>query len=171
MFAYAGTAGMRLRIDGAETQVRRPKTNGPGRRAFVSGKKKQNTVKTTTVSDGQGRGRVRPGRMVDEGYRGLANEFPDQISAPPTKPKGDAPLGEQYAWREMRRRQSSQRICVEHANAELRQWCPLQRYTGPREDCVATHQAIASLVSDRSARRPTRRKPSTEFVLARQAAC
>ena len=66
---------------------------------------------------------------VDKGYRGLANEFPDQISAPPKKPKGDAPLGKQYAWREMRRRQSSERICVEHANAELRQWRPLQRST------------------------------------------
>jgi hypothetical protein len=29
-----------------------------------------------------------------------------------------------------RRRQSSQRIAVEHANAELRQWRPLQRWTG-----------------------------------------
>ncbi|MET7848507.1 transposase family protein [Streptomyces avermitilis] len=198
MFAYAEAAGIRLRIDGAETQVRRPKAGRPGRRAFVSGKKKQNTIKTTTISDGQGRllwsGADRPGRMhdqtamrtegiaeqfrlhpkvtaeVDEGYRGLANEFPDQISAPPKKPKGDALPGEQYAWREMRRRQSSERICVEHANAELRQWRPLQRYTGPRENYAATHRGIASLVSDRSARRPTRRKPSTELVPARQAA-
>ncbi|CAM5687279.1 transposase family protein [Streptomyces griseorubiginosus] len=199
VFAYAEAAGIRLRIDGAETQVRHPKAGRPGRRAFISGKKKQNTIKTTTISDGQGRllwsGADRPGRMhdqtamrtegiaeqfrlrpkvtaeVDEGYRGLANEFPDQISAPPKKPKDDAPLSEQYAWREMRRRQSSQRICVEHANAELRQWRPLQRYTGPREDYAATHHGIASLVSDHSARRPTHCKPSTELVLARQAAC
>ncbi|MFJ9683654.1 transposase [Streptomyces sp. NPDC101194] len=108
---------------------------------------------------------------VDEGYRGLANEFPDQVSAPPKKPKDDAPLGEQYAWREIRRRQSSERICVEHANAELRQWCPLQRYTGRRDDYAETHRAIASLISDRSARRATHRKPSTELVLARQATC
>nr|WP_328727403.1 transposase family protein [Streptomyces sp. NBC_00259] len=109
-------------------------------------------MKTTTVSDGQGRllwsGADRPGRMhdqtalrtegiaeqfqlrpevgaeVDEGYRGLANEFPDQASAPPRKPKDDAPLGDQYAWREMRRRQSSDRICAEHTHAELRQWRP-----------------------------------------------
>ncbi|MGW1429281.1 HAD family hydrolase [Streptomyces sp. NPDC002431] len=53
------------------------------------------------------------------------------------------------------------------AGAGLRQWRPLQRYTGPREDYAETHAAIASLVSDRSARRPARRKPSTEFVLAR----
>ncbi|MFB7919586.1 transposase family protein [Streptomyces sp. NPDC056061] len=199
VFAYAEAEGIRLRIDGAETQVRRPKANRPGRRAFVSGKKKQNTIKTTTISDGQGRllwsGADRPGRMhdqtamrtegiteqlrlhprataeVDEGYRGLANEFPDQVSAPPKKPKDDAPLGEQYAWREIRRRQSSERICVEHANAELRQWCPLQRYTGRRDDYAETHRAIASLISDRSARRATHRKPSTELVLARQATC
>ncbi|WP_442805781.1 helix-turn-helix domain-containing protein [Streptomyces sp. NBC_01341] len=44
VFAYAEAAGIRLRIDGAETQVRRPKAGGPGRRAFVSGKKKQNTT-------------------------------------------------------------------------------------------------------------------------------
>ncbi|MFF2331194.1 MULTISPECIES: transposase family protein [unclassified Streptomyces] len=42
----------------------------PGRKAFVSGKKKQNTIKTTTFSDHQGRtlfsGVVRPGRMHDQ---------------------------------------------------------------------------------------------------------
>nr|WP_257019360.1 transposase family protein [Streptomyces sp. TLI_235] len=119
VFAYAEAEGITLRIDGTETQVRRPKANRPGRRTFVSGKKKQNTVKTTTVSDGQGRllwsGADRPGRMhdqtavrtegiaeqfrlhpqvkakVDEGYRGLANEFPEQVSAPPKKPKEDMP--------------------------------------------------------------------------------
>ncbi|MEV6747508.1 transposase family protein [Streptomyces sp. NPDC051080] len=199
VFAYAEAEAITLRIDGAETKVRRPKANPPGRRAFVSGKKKQNTIKTTTVSDGQGRllwsGADRPGRMhdqtamrtegiaepfrlcpkvraeVDEGYRGLANEFPAQVSAPPKKPKDDAPLGEQYAWREMRRRQSSARNCVEHATAELRQWRPLQRYTGRREDYAEAHAAIASLISDRSARRATRRRPSTELVLARQPAC
>jgi hypothetical protein len=115
--------------------------------------------------------RLKVGAEVDEGYRGLANEFPDQVSAPPKKPKDDAPLGEQYAWRETRRRQSSHRICVEHTNAELRQWHPLQRYTGRRENYAETHLAIAALVSDRSARRATRRKPSTRLVLPRQATC
>ncbi|MBN0042699.1 hypothetical protein JS756_00940 [Streptomyces actuosus] len=71
----------------------------------------------------------------------------------------------------MRRRQSSQRICVEHADAAVRQRRVLQRYTGSHEDYAVTHQAIASSVPDRSARRPTRRKPTTELVLARQAAC
>jgi hypothetical protein len=193
VFAYAEAEGVTLRIDGTETQVRRPKAHRPGRCAFVSGKKKQNTIKTTTISDGQGRtlwsGADRPGRMhdqtamriegiaeqlrlhpdvkveVDEGYRGLANEFPDQVSAPPKKPTAeDAPLGEQYAWREMRRRQSSARICVEHANAEHKQWRSLQRFIGRRENYAATHRAVAGLVSDRAAQRTTCYKPSTELV-------
>ncbi|WP_431045398.1 transposase family protein [Streptomyces sp. P1-3] len=199
VFAYADTESVTLRIDGMETQVRRPSAHRPGRRAFVSGKHKQNTIKTTTISDGQGRtlwsGADRPGRMhdqtamrtegiaeqfrlhprvraeVDEGYRGLANEFPNQVSAPPKKPKNEAPLGEQHAWREQRRRQSSARVCVEHANAEHRHWRPLQRFTGCRETYAETHRAVAVLVSDRAARRATFRKPSTELVLARRTAC
>ncbi|MEU9800352.1 transposase family protein [Streptomyces sp. NPDC051000] len=201
VFAYAAAENITLRVDGTETQVRRPKAHYPGRRAFVSGKRRQNTIKTTTISDQQGRtlwsGAVRPGRMhdqtavrtegiadqlrqhptvkaeVDEGYRGLANEFPDQISAPPRKPKGidNALLTERYGWREMRRRQSSNRICVEHANAEHRQGRPLQRYTGRREGYGETHRAIAGLVSDRAAKRATLHKPSTELALVRAMAC
>lgn len=200
VFAYAEAEQVTLRIDGMETQVRRPQANRPGRRIFVSGKRRQNIIKTTTISDGQGRtlwsGAERPGRMhdqtamrtegiaeqfhrhpdvkveVDDGYRGLANEFPDQVSAPPRKPKDleDGPVTERYGWREKKRRQSSRRICVEHANAEVRQWRPLQRYTGRRENYGETHTAIASLVSDRAAKRPTRPRPSTELVLVR-AAC
>lgn len=199
VFAYAEAEQVTLRIDGMETQVRRPQAGRPGRRAFVSGKRKQNTIKTTTISDGQGRtlfsGAERPGRMhdqtalrtegiaeqfhrhpgvraeVDDGYRGLANEFPRQISAPPKKPKGfaadDGPLTEQYGWREAKRRQSSARICVEHANAEHRQWRPLQRFTGRREAYGETHRAVAALVSDRAARRATKTQTSKELVLAR----
>ncbi|MFE1532515.1 transposase family protein [Streptomyces albidoflavus] len=102
LFAYADAEGVRLRIDGTEVRVRRPRAGRPGRKAFVSGKEKQSTIKTTTFSDGQGRtllsGVVRPGRThdlttvrtegvaeqfrqypevkakVDEGCRGPANE-------------------------------------------------------------------------------------------------
>lgn len=109
---------------------------------------------------------------VDEGCRGLAKEFPEQISAPPRKPKGDdGPLGERCAWREMRRRQSSRRICVEHANAEQKQWRPLPSFLGRRESYAATHRAVAALVSDRAAQRPTRRKPCTELVPVTTMAC
>ncbi|MFF4602751.1 transposase family protein [Streptomyces sp. NPDC001339] len=175
---------MTLRIDATEPQAHRP-----GRCAFVPGKKKQNTYQTTTISNSQGRtlwsGAARPGRMHDqkavrtegiaeqlrlhpkvkaEGYRGLANAFPDQVSGPPKKPKDDALLGEQHTWREQRRHQFSRRICVEHANAEHKQWRPLQRFLGRRELSPATHRAVAGLVSDRAAQRATHPRPSTELV-------
>jgi DDE superfamily endonuclease len=181
VFAYAQAEGVQLRIDGTEVQVRRPRANRPGRRAFVSGKRKQNTIKTTTISDGRGRtlwaGAVRPGRMhdqtavrsdgiedlfrqhptvrakVDAGYRGLAKTFPDQVHAPPRTPGKHTPPEQLAAWETARKQQSSQRICVEHANAELKQWRPLQRYLGRREFYAETHMAVASLVSDRAARR------------------
>jgi hypothetical protein len=105
---------------------------------------------------------------VDEGYRGLASEFPGQVSAPPRKPKnlGEGAITEQYGWRQAKRRQSSRRIAVEHANAELRQWRPLQRWTGRRQDYAETHCSIAGLVSDRAAKRAARHRPSTELVPA-----
>ena len=69
VFAYAEVEGITLRIDATEVQVRRPKAKRPGRKAFISGKKKQNTEKATMISDGQGRtlwlGAIRPGRMHD----------------------------------------------------------------------------------------------------------
>ncbi|MFH9984029.1 transposase [Streptomyces sp. NPDC017179] len=117
--------------------------------------------------------RIHPGvkAKVDSGYRGLAKEFPGQVSAPPKKPRHEACDGDKHAWREVRRRQSSARICVEHTNAGLRQWAPLRRFTGRRETYAETHLAIASLVSDRSAHRATHRRTSTDLVLVRDTAC
>jgi hypothetical protein len=181
LFAYADACGVELRLDASETQVRRPRAHRLGRRAFVSGKRKQNTIKTTTCSDGQGRtlwcGAVRPGRMhdqtavktegiaallgqhptvkvhVDEGYRGLAKAFPEQVAAPPRKPPRDAPAPAVAAWRQARTEQSSQRICVEHAIAEHKQWRSLQRWIGRREYFGETYLAVAGVVSDRATRR------------------
>ena len=181
VFAYAASEGVTLRIDGTEVQVRRPSPGRPGRRAFVSGKKKQNTKKATVITDQAGAtlwtGAFRPGRMhdqtalktdgicdllerfpqvkakVDAGYRGLARQFPNQVCAPPLKPKAGAPPEEAARWEHSRKTQSSQRICVEHANAEHKQWRSLQRYTGRRDYYDQTHLAIAGLVSDRAAAR------------------
>jgi hypothetical protein len=181
VFAYAAAEGVRLRADGTEVQVRRPRASRPGRRAFVSGKKKQNTMKPTAISDDQGRllwlGAIRPGRMhdvtalrtegiedllgnypdvrieVDSGYPGLARDFGEQVTAPPKKPKKDASPEQVAIWEARRKQQSSQRICVEHAIAEPKQWRPLQRYIGRREYFEQTALAIAGLVSDRCAAR------------------
>ncbi|WP_236572943.1 transposase [Streptomyces sp. GS7] len=81
VFAYV-EEGVDLRMDGAKTQVRRPQAGRPGRRAFVSGKRRQNIIKTTTISDGQGRtllsDGVRPGRTHDQSAlrtEGIAEQF------------------------------------------------------------------------------------------------
>jgi hypothetical protein len=170
-----------LRADGTEVQVRRPAAGRPGRRAFVSGKKKQNTIKATAISDGAGRllwlGAFRPGRRhdvtalrtegiedllrrhpgvsaeVDSGYQGLARDFPGQVSAPPKKPGKDASPEDTAGWQTRRKAQSSARICIEHAIAEPRQWRSLQRWTGRRDQFKDTALAIAGLVSDRRAER------------------
>lgn len=181
VFAYARARGVELRLDGTEVRVRRPKAGRAGRKAFVSGKMRQNTKKATVVTDEKGRtvwtGAFRPGRMhdqtavntegirdlferypevkakVDSGYRGLAKQFPDQVQTPPKNPGKDATAEDVATWEQARKQQSSERICVEHANAEHKQWRPLQRYIGRREYYDETHLAIAGLVSDRTAER------------------
>jgi hypothetical protein len=113
VFGCAAAEGVRLRFDGTEIRVRRPRAGRPGRKAFVSGKAKQNTIKTTVASDAHGGllwcGATRPGRMhdltaartegidalidaypevevlVDTGYQGLARDHPDQVTAPPLR--------------------------------------------------------------------------------------
>jgi len=180
VFAYAAAQGVKLRIDGTEVQVRRPPAGRPGRRTFVSGKK-QNIIKAAAVSDGRGRllwlGAFRPGRMhdvtalrtdgiedlprrypdvqaeVDAGYQGLARDFPGQVNAPPKKPRKDAPAEETASWEQRRHQQSSERICIEHAIAEPKQWRSLHRWTGRREYFEDTALAVAGLVSDRAAER------------------
>jgi DDE superfamily endonuclease/Helix-turn-helix of DDE superfamily endonuclease len=179
VFAYAAARGIRLRLDGSEIQVRRPKAHRPGRRAFVSGKKKQNTIKFTKVCDQRGRTLAdvtfRPGRMhdqtalqtdgiddlleqfpdvgceMDAGYRGLHRDHPGQVSVPPKKPGKDAAPEVTGAWEQARHAQSSRRICVEHAIAGSKHWRPLQRWIGRRADLPETVRAIGSLVSDRAA--------------------
>jgi hypothetical protein len=179
VFAYAAAEGLTVRLDGTEIQVRRPKANRPGRRAFVSGKKKQNTIKATIASDARGRpmwaGATRPGRMhdqtamrtegidelieqyphvkflVDSGYRGLAKGHPDQVIAPPLKPKKDATPEQVATYQAQRKTQSSQRIPAEHAIALIKWWRPLQRYTGRRGTLPDIIQAVAGLAADRAA--------------------
>jgi hypothetical protein len=57
---------------------------------------------------------------ADEGYRALANQFPDQMSAAPrtTKNLGEAAITEHYGQRQAKPHRCSPRIAVEHANAE-----------------------------------------------------
>lgn len=179
VFAYAAANNVTLRMDGSEIQVRRPRANRPGRRAFVSGKKKQNTIKFTKWCDERGRtlldSTFRPGRMHDQtalqtdgvddlldqfptveceadaGYRGLHRDHPGQVHVPPPKPGKDADAEQVAAWDIARHDQSSTRICVEHANADSKHWRSLQRWIGRRCDLAETITAVGSLISDRAA--------------------
>lgn len=85
VFASAAAEGIQLRLDVTQTQVRRPRANRAGRRAFVSGKSKQNTHQDHHLSDGHGRtlwaGRcagphARPDHRQDRGHPGPAGPAP-----------------------------------------------------------------------------------------------
>jgi hypothetical protein len=83
---FAQAEGVRLRLDGTEIQVPRPAAHRPGRRRYVSGKKRQNTHKCRVASDSEGRplwaGTHLPGRQDDqtvlktEGIEDLIIQFP-----------------------------------------------------------------------------------------------
>jgi hypothetical protein len=89
--------------------------------------------------------------LVDAGYQGLARDHRDKVSAPPLKLRPGASPEQQTDWEHNRKHQSSQRIAVEHTIAELKWWRVLQRFTGRRELLPETINAIAGLVSDKSA--------------------
>ncbi|MFJ6382654.1 transposase family protein [Kitasatospora sp. NPDC092039] len=179
VFAYAQAEGVVLRLDATEVQVRRPASHRGGRRAFVSGKKKQNTMKATIVADERGRtlwaGNLRPGRMhdttairgegiddlfhqfpkvevlLDDGYLGLRRDHPGKAITPPRKPNKISPPEVHEARERARHEHSSRRIPVEHALADHKRWKGLARWTHRRDSLPATYLAVAGLVSDRTA--------------------
>lgn len=180
VIAYAAAEGVTLRMDATETQVRRPRAHRVGRRAFVSGKKRLNTVKTTVISDSEGRtlwaGATRPGRMHDQtavkvegidallaahpkvkiladaGYRGLRRNHKGQVIVPPPKKTHVDPSTAEIRAK-ARKRQSSARIPVEHAITAHKTWRGLRRWHHHRDGLPETYLAVASLVSDRDALR------------------
>ncbi|CAL9665053.1 hypothetical protein SUDANB15_07157 [Streptomyces sp. enrichment culture] len=155
-----------------------PSLVASGRRAFVSGKKKQNTPKATVIADWRGRtswtDALRPGRMhgamaarnegiafcfqhfpdvevlLDDGCLGLSRDHRGQAVTPPGKPRPGALPGRVEQWERDRRWHSSDRIAVEHALAGHRRWKQLTRWTHRRDRLPDTYRAIASLVSDRT---------------------
>nr|WP_204366926.1 transposase family protein [Nocardiopsis ganjiahuensis] len=179
VFAYAQAEGVELRLDATEIQVRRPRAGRGGRRAFVSGKKKQNTMKATVVADHRGRtlwtDAMRPGRMhdatavrtegidscfrnfpqvevlLDDGYLGLRRDHPGKAITPLRKTNKSALPEFHERWKHHRHAHSLDRITVEHALADHKRWKQLMRWTHRSENLPATYQAIAGPVSDRTA--------------------
>lgn len=128
MFAYARAEGIELRLDATEIQVRRPPAGGGGRRAFVSGKKKRNTMKATVTTDWRGRA------LWTDALRPGARSAVRRSRAVGTRPP----------------RHSSDRVTVEHAPADHKRWKQLTRWTRRRDHLPDTYRAIANLVSDRN---------------------
>ncbi|WP_415923442.1 transposase family protein [Streptomyces sp. WI03-4A] len=178
VFAYAQAEGIELRLDATEIQVRRPPAGRGGRRAFVSGKKKQNSMKATVIADWRGRtlwtDALRPGRMhdataarnegiascfqhcpevevlLDDGYLGLGRDHRGQAITPPRKPRPGSLPGRVQQWERDRHGHSSDRITVEHALADHKRWKQLTRWTHRRDRLPDTYRAIAGLVPDRT---------------------
>ncbi|MBP5933394.1 IS5/IS1182 family transposase [Streptomyces sp. LBUM 1479] len=178
VFAYAQAEGIELRLDATEIQVRRPPAGRGGRRAFVSGKKKQNTMKATVIADWRGRtlwtDALRPGRMhdataarnegiadcfqhfpdvevlLDDGYLGLSRDHRGQAITPLRKPRPGALPDRVEQWEHDRHWHSSDRITVEHALADHKRWKQLTRWTHCRDRLPDTYRTIAGLVSDRT---------------------
>ncbi|MCZ4611540.1 transposase [Streptomyces sp. Lzd4kr] len=173
---HLGVDGQTGIIDGTEIRVRRPAVGRKDRDKFVSGKTKQNAVKSMVVTDAEGRvlfcSPVRPGScaditqarqlglaelladgpfleiLADAGYQGMGAQTGGRVVTPPhRKFKKNAP-----AWYEERREQqrkahSSRRIRVEHGIAHLKNWRALARHLGRREHMSDIVQAVAGLLS------------------------
>lgn len=173
---YLGASGQTGIIDGTEIRVRRPAAGRKDREKFISGKNKQNAVKSMVVTDANGRllfcspaqpascaditharqlGLVKvlaDGPVVemlaDAGYQGLGAQTGGRVVTPPhRKFKKDAPDWYEEMHERQRKAHSSRRIRVEHGIAHLKNWRALARHHGRREHMTDTIQAIAGLLS------------------------
>ncbi|MEU3345876.1 transposase family protein [Streptomyces sp. NPDC006700] len=163
-------------IDGTEIRVRRPAAGRKDRDTFISGKSRQNAVKTMVVTDADGRvlfcSPTRPGScaditharqlglvklpadgpaveiLADAGYQGLGAQTGGRVVTPPhRKFKKNAPDWYEETYERQRKTHSSRRIRVEHGIAHLKNWRALARHLGRREHISDTAQADAGLLS------------------------
>ncbi|WP_454340092.1 transposase family protein [Streptomyces ambofaciens] len=166
----------RAPCDGTEIRVRRPAAGRKDRDKFISGKNKQNAVKSMVVTDGEGRvlwcSPARPAScaditharqlglvklltegpaievLADAGYQGLGAQTGGRVVTPPhRKFKKNAPDWYEEMHERQRRAHSSRRIRVEHGIAHLKNWRALACHLGRREHMSDTGQAVAGLLS------------------------
>jgi hypothetical protein len=68
VITHLGASGQLGLLDATEVRVRRPAAGRAGRRRFVSGKARANTVKALVITDAAGRllycGQTRPGSVT-----------------------------------------------------------------------------------------------------------
>jgi hypothetical protein len=172
---YLGAGGTGI-IDGTEVRVRRPAAGRKDRDKFVSGKTKQNAVKSMVVTDVEGLllfcSPVGPGScaditqarqlglaqlladgpfleiLADAGYQGMGAQSGGRVLTPPhRKFKKNAPAWYEERHEQQRKAHSSRRIRVEHGIAHLKNWRALARHLGRREHMSDIVQAVAALHS------------------------
>ncbi|MBK3567376.1 transposase [Streptomyces sp. MBT62] len=173
---HLGASGQPGIIDGTEIRVRRPAAGRKDREKFISGKNKQNAVKSMIVTNTDGRilfcspaepascaditharqlGLVKlltDGPFVeilaDAGYQGLGAQTGGRVITPPhRKFKKNAPDWYEEMHERQRKAHSSRRIRVEHGIAHLKNWRALARHHGRREHMTDIIQAVAGLLS------------------------
>ncbi|MEU3605635.1 transposase family protein [Streptomyces sp. NPDC035033] len=172
---HLGASGQTGIIDGTEIRVRRPAAGRKDREKFISGKNKQNAVKSMVVTDADGRllfcSLAQPANcaditharqlglvklltdgpvveiLADAGYQGLGAQTGGRVVTPPhRKFKKDAPDWYEEMHERRRKAHSSRRIRVEHGITHLKNWRALARHHGRREHMTDTIQAIAGLL-------------------------
>ncbi|MGW4949743.1 transposase family protein [Streptomyces parvulus] len=177
---YLGSDGRTGIIDGTEVRVRRPAAGRKDREKFISGKNKQNVVKSMVVTDADGRllfcSPAEPAScaditharklglvkllaegpavkiLADAGYQGLSAQTGDRMVTPPhRKFKKNRPEWYDEMHELQRKAHSSRRIRVEHGIGHLNNWRSLARHHGRREHMSDIIQAIAGLLSHQQA--------------------
>jgi DDE superfamily endonuclease/Helix-turn-helix of DDE superfamily endonuclease len=173
---HLGATGATGIIDGTEIRVRRPKAGRQEREVFISGKSRQNAVKSMVVTDADGRvlwcSPTVPGScaditharhlglvellaggpaveiLADAGYQGLGGQTGGRVVTPPVRKfKKNAPDWYEPIYQHQRKAHSSRRIRVEHGIAHLKNWRSLSRHLGRREHMSDTVRAVAGLLS------------------------
>ncbi|CAL9356156.1 hypothetical protein SUDANB145_00567 [Streptomyces sp. enrichment culture] len=169
---HLGASGTTAIVDGTEIRVRRPAAGRKDRDEFISGKNKQNAVKSMVVTDGEGRvlwcSPARPAScaditharqlglvehladgpaveiLADAGYQGLGAQTGGRVVTPPhRKFRKDAPDWYEEMHERQRKTHSSRRMRVEHGIAHLKNWRALARHLGRREHMSDTVQAVS----------------------------
>ncbi|MFF3208975.1 transposase family protein [Streptomyces sp. NPDC002962] len=177
---YLGGDGRAGIIDGTEIRVRRRAAGRKDRDKFVSGKTRQNAVKTMVLTSADGRvlfcSPVRPGScaditqarhlglsqlladgpfteiLADAGYQGMGAQTGGRVVTPPhRKFKKNAPDWYEQRHELQRKAHSSRRIRVEHGIAHLKNRRALARHHGRREHMSDIVQAVSGLLSHQQA--------------------
>ncbi|WP_308354704.1 transposase family protein [Streptomyces sp. NK08203] len=177
---HLGASGQTGIIDGTEVRVRRPAVGRKDREKFISGKNKQNAVKSMVVTDAEGRllfcSPAEPAScaditharklglvelladgpaveiLADAGYQGLGAQTGGRVVTPPhRKFKKNPPEWYEEMHERQRKAHSSRRIRVEHGIGHLKNWRSLARHHGRREHMSHIIQAVAGLLSHQQA--------------------